>query len=79
MWLSASGFGSSSPSDASARLFRFTFAGRVAYRIWRLGLFAEAGAAIPLTRPQFVIENAGTVARISPVTFVGKIGAQVHF
>ncbi|MEO8798252.1 MAG: hypothetical protein ABI551_10230, partial [Polyangiaceae bacterium] len=78
-WLRASGFGATTPADASARLFRLDFSARAQLRIWRIAFFAEAGAALPLTRPEFVIENAGTVEHVAPASFIGKIGGQVHF
>ena len=76
----ASGFGATQTIDtSSAALFRALVGARAKLRFSRFALRLAAEAAIPFTRPSFVIDNAGTVQHISPATLRTTFGAEIHF
>ena len=75
----ADGFGSTQTSEASAALFRALLGGRAKLQFSRFALRLGAEAAIPFSRPSFVIDNAGTIQHISPATFRTTFGAELHF
>jgi hypothetical protein len=79
-WVRAYGFGARLPRDDSA------FTGNVevgAVILWNFTEFAAARlgaqAVFPLTRPEFIIEGAGTIYRRAPVGFRGTAGVELHF
>ncbi|MEO8875533.1 MAG: hypothetical protein ABI461_08100 [Polyangiaceae bacterium] len=75
----ADGFGSTTPSEASAGLVRALLGGRAKLQFSRFALRLAAEAAIPFTRPSFVIDNGGLVQKISPASFRTTFGAEIHF
>jgi hypothetical protein len=65
----AEGFGTSQKSDTSVALFRALLGARAKWRFSRFALRLGAEAALPFTRPSFVIENAGKVQDVGPFAF----------
>jgi hypothetical protein len=75
----ASGFNAARSGDTSVALFRALVGGRAKLRFSRFALRLDAEAAIPFTRPSFVIDDAGTVQHVSPATLRATFGAEAHF
>jgi len=75
----ASGFGATTSTDAAVALFRALIGARAKLQFSRFVLRLGAEAAVPFTRPSFVIDNAGTIQHISPATLRATFGAEVHF
>jgi hypothetical protein len=76
----ANGFGATQDTGASSvALFRALLGARAKLRFSRFALRLAAEAAIPFTRPSFVIDNAGTVQHVSPATLRTTFGAEIHF
>jgi hypothetical protein len=79
-WFRASGFGARLPGNGSALIANIEVAGLF---IWNFNEFASLrlglSNVIPLTRPEFVIESAGTVHRRAAVAFRATAGVELHF
>jgi hypothetical protein len=79
-WIVAHGFGASEPADATATLVVPALGVRATLAISQaISLRAGGEAALPLDRPSFVIDNAGTVERVSAAMFRATAGAECHF
>jgi hypothetical protein len=78
--LHASGFGVSSPGEGSTLWAAASLGGVLSLRlISNLALVLRLGAAAPLLRPSFVLENVGAVYRPPPVTARGSGGVELIF
>lgn len=75
----AEGFGTSQKTDTSIALFRALLGARAKWRFSRFALRLGAEAAIPFTRPSFVIDNAGTVQDLTAFMLRLTFGAEVYF
>lgn len=75
----AQGFGATQKTDTSVALFRAVLGARAKLRFSRFALRLGAEAAIPFTRPSFVIDNAGKVQDVAALTLRTTFGAEVHF
>ncbi len=75
----ASGFGATQKTDTSVALFRALLGARAKWRFSRFALHLAAEAAIPFTRPSFVIDNAGNVHDVAALTLRTTFGAEIHF
>jgi hypothetical protein len=78
--LHAAGFGVSSPGEGAALWSAVKAGGLIAWApIDRIGLLLRLDAAIPLSRPAFVLENVGLVYRPGPVAGRAAAGIEVRF
>jgi hypothetical protein len=75
----AQGFGATQKTDTSVALFRALLGARAKLRFSRFALRLAAEAAIPFTRPSFVIDNAGKVQDVATLTLRTTFGAEIHF
>jgi hypothetical protein len=75
----AQGFGATQKTDTSVALFRSLLGARAKLRFSRFALRLAAEAAIPFTRPSFVIDNAGKVQGVAVLTLRTTFGAEIHF
>jgi hypothetical protein len=66
-------------ADTSVALFRALLGARAKLRFSRFALRLAAEAAIPFTRPSFVIDNAGKVQGVAVLTLRTTFGAEIHF
>jgi hypothetical protein len=83
-WIFARGFGSKTPSNATASLGTATFGLDATGRLTsRFGLRVSFDAVVPFTRPDFFIEEAGgtpgVVFHLPVVAARASIGPEVHF
>jgi hypothetical protein len=83
-WIFANGFGSMTPSSATARVGTATFGLDATGRLTsRFGLRVSFDAVVPFTRPDFFIEEAGGTAgvvfHLPPAAARASIGAEAHF
>jgi hypothetical protein len=78
--LHASGFGVTSPGEASTLWAALEGGGVIGYRHFaRLALVLRLGAAVPLVRPRFVLDNVGPVFQPPVVTARGSAGVEITF
>ncbi len=78
--LHASGFGVSSPGEGSTLWAAIDAGGVLNLRLAsRLALVLRLGAAVPLLRPSFVLENVGPVFRPPAVAARGESGVELIF
>ena len=75
-----SGFGVAQPKQARGLWLAATATLRARYRLlpW-LGVAADVGAALPLTRPEYELDNVGTVYQSNFITFRGATGLEAYF
>lgn len=78
--MSATGYGVSEPSSRAttfvSTVASVRFGVRLGGPIW---FFALADLVVPLRRPQFVLENAGTIFQLSPLGGRTSMGLELHF
>ena len=78
--LHASGFGVSNPGEGSTLWAAIDGGGVLALRLAApLALVLRLGAAVPLLRPSFVLENVGPVFRPPAVAARGESGVELIF
>lgn len=73
-------YGVTATATASAPWAAATASGAAGVRLGsRVTLRAQAAAVVPVLRPDYRLENLGTVHRLPPVGFRGLFGVEVHF
>ncbi len=78
--LHASGTGVSSPGEGSTLWAAVEGGGVFSLRVFsQLAIVLRLGAAVPLLRPRFVLENVGPVFRPPAVTARGESGVEIVF
>jgi hypothetical protein len=79
-WIVAKGFGSSQPANGTAVLAVTSLGARTRARLSRhFALSIGVEAVVPLARPSFDIDNAGTVFHVPWALFRASGGAELHF
>jgi hypothetical protein len=79
-WMSAHGFGSDTPADATAVFGVATLGALAKARLSaRLTLRLSTEAGLPLSRPSFLIDTAGTVYQAPKAALRIALGAALHF
>lgn len=73
-------YGVTAPATASAPWAAATVSAAGALRVAsRVALRVQAAAVVPVLRPDYQLENLGTVHRLPAVGFRGLFGVEVHF
>ena len=75
-----SGFGVAEPGHGKGLWLAAVAALHARYRIlYWFGVQAQIGAALPFSRPWYVIDNVGVVYRSDMITFRGASGLELYF
>ena len=78
--LHGAGFGARTPKDGTAWAVELTGGALASWDISStISLGLSAAAALPLSRPEFVIDDAGPVHRREPVTARVTLGLDIYF